>query len=123
MKLQNLRPSQRLRYLARRLRGNLRTTFNQSSSTNCVVGIGARMKDDGTIGNRGIRAFSGDVVVQFAEKFGVTRAQAHALYLAEYGKLRIGVPTITDHWSTLLSAQFVAGVLDILADKYEHRGK
>ena len=112
--------SARLRKLARAIR-KAGKQFSQDSVQWCAVAIGNRLQSNGSL-SEATPGFSQNNTSTFAEKFGVNDQQAYALNYAEYGRLRIGVRSVGDHWDTKLTAPVVAGIVDRLADKYAAKG-
>ena len=121
MNFKTAKTSAKLAFLAQRLRSKkISKLFNQTSVRNCVVGIGIRLTARGGL-NQGV-AYGSEQA--FMDKFGVTYKEAEGLFLAEYGKLGIGMrTTLTNTYFRNMTAERAANVVDKLAAKYARRGE
>jgi len=112
--------STKLRKLAKAIR-KAGDQFRQSSTNWCAVAIGNRLQADGTL-TPATPGVSQNRMADFAERFGVSEQQAHALNYAEYGRLRVGARSVQSQWDVKLTPVFVAGIVEKLADKYAAKG-
>jgi hypothetical protein len=103
---------EKLRWLAAQIRGPLALQFNQEDPENCIVGLGERINEDGTL--------SKQLSQRFADKFEVTRLVETRLFYGSYGNLGIGVSHISMEDVT---PEIAADVLERLADKYDREAK
>lgn len=118
-KAERNKTSYKLRQLAKAIRRNV-ATFSQACLKNCAVAIGVRLQPNGTLIPIEKRNYCNERA--FADKFGVTFDEAHALGYAYYSQLGIGEEDVTMDWATRLPALEVARIVDLLANKYDGKG-
>lgn len=106
--------SEKLNFLADMLETKYADVFNQWDIFNCVIGIGHRLADDGSIVGK-----PNNDDIKFMELYGITRSETVALNYGTYSLLEIG---IEDIYSGKMPVSKVAGVIRKLAAKYKRKG-
>jgi len=118
MNFKTSKPSQRLAWLADQLlRPSISAQFRQWNANKCVVGLGNRLDGRGVLRPQLTLSMS---YAQFGEKFGVTYAEAEALYIANFSELKI---RMQDMAMAHVTVEIAVRALRKLSAKYARRGQ